>query len=124
MPNKTEFQNKIVKIQVEIMDGYVEQLRSGSLWNDYNREIQKLATSGATIQDRAEFEINFVKRDIDKLAQTYFSNYINYFEYLAYLLNICNVWSLVRHNWDVQHPMKHEEEVVKEDMVGTTESQT
>jgi hypothetical protein len=125
-PNKTPFNNRFFHMPVEIMDGFVEMVRDMSLYKQYEQELQKLTLSGATLQDRADFEVNYIKRDIDRLGQCYFKNYMNYFEYFAALMNVINAWNLCRHNWQIQHPVPNEKEKVHEnpqrDVEETTQS--
>lgn len=125
-PNKTPFRNNFATMQVELMEGYVEMIRDFTIFKRYEVELQKLTQSGATLNDRAQFEVEYIKKDIDRLGQCYFKNYMDYFSYFAALMNVINAWNICRHNWQLQHPVQNETTEVHEnpqrDVEETTQS--
>ena len=102
-PNKKPFNNAIHRVQEQVMEAYSEQLRSNQIYEQYNTMIPKLASSATTLQELGDFEIKYIKKDLEIMAQLYFGNEINYFEYIQGLVNIVNIFSIVRNNYNITH---------------------
>jgi len=114
-PNKKEFKNHIFRIQEEMMEGYVEMLRSGAVMKRYNDVIPELIKPETTLEDRSRVEVEYIKKDLEYLSQCYFNNYINYQEYLFGIHNVLNAFNVIRHNWNIGHPAPEQPAEPQED---------
>jgi len=112
-PNKKEFKNVFYILQEEMAEGYVTMLREGMVFDKYNDIIKQLTQPETTLEDRARIEQENIKKDLEYLSQCYFGNVINYGEYIAAIHNILNAFTIIRHNWNLQHPNKIEDVVTE-----------